>query len=139
MGIKQILEDFQDHSAPRLDTYEQAIYLYLFRHTRLKGESNAVIGLKGTQGFSALSVDRRIVSRVRCGLRSELENWFARVAHRRVCMECNAYGSRAAKRLGRAYGRRRSPSIPDRRSRNLWLVSDSWYSARRIRSSESDN
>ena len=44
--IAQVLKDFQDHLAPRLDTYEQAIYLYLFRHTRLIGLDEAVVGFK---------------------------------------------------------------------------------------------
>ena len=30
MGIQQFLVEFQDFLAPRLDTYEQAIYLYIF-------------------------------------------------------------------------------------------------------------
>ena len=37
MDIEAFIIEFQDHLAPRLDTYEQAIYLYLFRHTRLLG------------------------------------------------------------------------------------------------------
>lgn len=35
MVVEQVLKDFQDHLAPRLDTYEQSIYLYLLRHSRL--------------------------------------------------------------------------------------------------------
>ncbi len=56
MDVAKVLEDFQDHGAPKLDTYEQAIYLYLFRHTRLIGESNAVIGLKGARKSMAMGV-----------------------------------------------------------------------------------
>jgi hypothetical protein len=32
-NLEQVLKDIQDYLAPRLDTYEQAIYLYVFRHT----------------------------------------------------------------------------------------------------------
>lgn len=32
MDLQKFILDFQDHLAPRLDTYEQAIYLYVFRH-----------------------------------------------------------------------------------------------------------
>jgi hypothetical protein len=41
---KKFLEDFHDYLAPRLDTYESAIYLYVIRHTRLIGRADAVFG-----------------------------------------------------------------------------------------------
>jgi hypothetical protein len=40
---------FQDHLAPKLDTYEQAIYLYVFRHSRLIGLDEIVIGFKSAR------------------------------------------------------------------------------------------
>ena len=46
MDLVEFLTQFQDHLAPRLDTYEQAIYLYVFRHTRLIGQDEAVLGFK---------------------------------------------------------------------------------------------
>ncbi len=49
MELEQFFRDFVDHLAPRLDTYEQAIYLYLFRHTRFVGAEEAVIGLKSAR------------------------------------------------------------------------------------------
>jgi len=49
MDVGQVLKDFQDHLAPRLDTYEPAIYLYLFRHTRLVGVKEAVVGFKSAR------------------------------------------------------------------------------------------
>jgi len=55
-GLKQILVDFQDHLAPRLDTYEQAIYLYIFRHTRLIGIDEAVIGFKSVRKRMACGI-----------------------------------------------------------------------------------
>jgi len=33
MDWKRFFEDFQDHVAPTLDTYEQAIYLHAVRHS----------------------------------------------------------------------------------------------------------
>jgi hypothetical protein len=49
LDLKVVLEDLQDHLAPRLDTYELAIYLYVFRHTRLIGREEAVIGFKSAR------------------------------------------------------------------------------------------
>ncbi len=40
---------FQDFLAPKLDTYEQAIYLYIFRHSRMIGNPEAVIGFKSAR------------------------------------------------------------------------------------------
>jgi len=40
---------FQDHLAPKLDTYEQAIYLYVYRHSRLIGKDEVVISLKSAR------------------------------------------------------------------------------------------
>src|SRR5262245_48103621 len=44
MDFRQFFLDFQDHLAPKLDTYEQAIYLYIFRHSQLLGIEEVVIG-----------------------------------------------------------------------------------------------
>lgn len=49
MEMKKIIEEFQDYLAPRLDTYEQAIYLYVFRHSRLVDKSEVTIGFKSTR------------------------------------------------------------------------------------------
>ena len=40
IDLKQFFFEFQDHLAPKLDTYEQVIYLYLFRHSHLKGTNS---------------------------------------------------------------------------------------------------
>src|SRR5262245_61091995 len=50
----QFLEQFQDYLAPRLDTYEQAIYLYVVRHSRLIGKEEVVIGFKSARKSIAL-------------------------------------------------------------------------------------
>jgi len=54
MDIKLFLEEFQDYLAPKLDTYEQAIYLYVFRHSKLLGADDAVIGFKSARKKLAL-------------------------------------------------------------------------------------
>ena len=35
IDARTALEEFQDYLAPRLDVYEQAVYLYILRHSRL--------------------------------------------------------------------------------------------------------
>ena len=59
MDLEQVFKDFQDHLAPRLDTYEQAIYLYLFRHTRLLGLEEAVVGFKSARARMACGIGER--------------------------------------------------------------------------------
>ncbi len=59
MDLQVFLTEFQDHLAPRLDTYEQAIYLYLFRHTRLIGIDEAVIGFKSARRRMACGVGEK--------------------------------------------------------------------------------
>jgi 5-methylcytosine-specific restriction endonuclease McrA len=49
MDAVQFLKQFQDHLAPRLDTYEQVIYLYVVRNSRLEGREEAVIGFKSAR------------------------------------------------------------------------------------------
>ena len=59
MDLEQFFKDFQDHLAPRLDTYEQAIYFYLFRHTRLVGLEKAVIGFKSARRRMACGIGEK--------------------------------------------------------------------------------
>lgn len=49
MDAEKFLIEFQDYLAPKLDTYEQAIYLYIVRHSRLVGEQDVVIGFKSAR------------------------------------------------------------------------------------------
>src|SRR5208337_2268691 len=49
MEAAEFIIAFEDHLAPMLDTYEQAIYLYVYRHTRLIGKDEVVIGLKSAR------------------------------------------------------------------------------------------
>jgi len=59
MELEQVLKDFQDYLAPRLDTYEQAIYLYLFRHTRLVGIEETVVGFKSARRRMACGIGEK--------------------------------------------------------------------------------
>lgn len=49
---------FQDHLAPRLDTYEQALYLYAVRHSRLVGLTDVVIGFKSARAAMAFGIGK---------------------------------------------------------------------------------
>jgi hypothetical protein len=59
MEMEQFFKDFQDHLAPLLDTYEQAVYLYLFRHTRFIGLKEAVIGFKSARRRMACGIGEK--------------------------------------------------------------------------------
>lgn len=57
--LREFFQQFQDYLAPKLDTYEQAVYLYIFRHTRFVGQDEAVLGFKTARSRMAtgLGVD----------------------------------------------------------------------------------
>jgi hypothetical protein len=44
-----VFVQYQDHLAPRLDVYEQAIYVFLLRQTHLEGKQEAVVGFKSAR------------------------------------------------------------------------------------------
>jgi len=50
IDVRTIVEQVQDFLVPRLDCYEQMIYHYLLRHTRLHGERSLTIGTRTLQG-----------------------------------------------------------------------------------------
>ena len=56
MDTEKFITDFQDYLAPKLDTYEQALYLYIFRHTRLIGLNEATIGFKSARARIACGI-----------------------------------------------------------------------------------
>jgi hypothetical protein len=58
MDVEKFIIEFQDHLARRLDTYEQALYLYIFRHTRLIGKDQAVLGFLSARTRMACGVGR---------------------------------------------------------------------------------
>jgi hypothetical protein len=54
----QVFTQFQDHLAPRLDMYEQAIYLYVLRHTVIEGKREATIGFKSARKKFAFGIGK---------------------------------------------------------------------------------
>lgn len=54
----QVFAQFQDHLAPRLDVYEQAIYLYILRHTVIEGKREEIIGFKSARKKLAFGVGK---------------------------------------------------------------------------------
>jgi hypothetical protein len=56
LNAQQVLEEFIDRISPRLNTYEQAVYLYVLRHSRLKGLDSAVIALKSERTRIAFGI-----------------------------------------------------------------------------------
>lgn len=59
MDLEKFIIEFQDHLAPKLDTYEQALYLYIFRHSRFIGKEEAVIGFKSARARMACGVGEK--------------------------------------------------------------------------------
>lgn len=58
MDAAQFFKQFQDHLAPKLDTYEHVLYLYVVRHSRLEGRDEAVIGFKSARRLMALGIGK---------------------------------------------------------------------------------
>jgi len=54
----QFFAQFQDHLAPTLDVYEQAIYLYIVRHTIVEGKEEETIGFKSARKRLAFGVGK---------------------------------------------------------------------------------
>jgi hypothetical protein len=59
MNINDFIVDFQDHLAPTLDVYEQAIYLYIFRNSQLMGKNEVVIGFKSARARMACGIGEK--------------------------------------------------------------------------------
>lgn len=49
MDIRETIGKFVDHLAPKLDTYEHVIYVYILRHTVLVGQNDAVIPFRSAR------------------------------------------------------------------------------------------
>lgn len=58
MDVEHFLKEFQDYLAPKLDTYEQAIYLYIFRHSRLLGHDEVTIGFRSARTRMAMGIGK---------------------------------------------------------------------------------
>jgi uncharacterized protein (DUF433 family) len=56
MDAKAIIEESQDLLAPKFDVYEQAIYLYLLRHSRLGRPCIRGMRIRATDVLAPLSV-----------------------------------------------------------------------------------
>jgi hypothetical protein len=56
--FQKFLAEYQDHGAPLLDVYEQAIYIYIVRHTLLNDLDEAVIGFKSARKKMAFGVGK---------------------------------------------------------------------------------
>jgi len=59
MDLREFIIQFQDYLAPKLDTYEQAIYLYIFRHSRLLGMEDATIPFKSERHRMACGIGEK--------------------------------------------------------------------------------
>ena len=59
MDYREFIIQFQDHLAPKLDAYEQAIYLYIFRHSRLLGIEEVTIGFKSARTRMACGIGEK--------------------------------------------------------------------------------
>ena len=59
MDSTEFLIQFQDYLAPKLDTYEQAIYLYIVRHSRLLGLDEVVLGFKSARARLACGIGEK--------------------------------------------------------------------------------
>lgn len=58
VDLIEFIKQFQDYLAPMLSTYEQAVYLYVFRHSRLIDEHEVVIGFKSARRRLALGIGK---------------------------------------------------------------------------------
>lgn len=56
--FKDFFIEFQDYLAPKLDVYEQAIYLYIARHTIAAGKREEIIGFKSARKKMAFGVGK---------------------------------------------------------------------------------
>lgn len=54
----QFFAQYQDHLAPTLDVYEQAIYLYIARHTIVEGKAEETIGFKSARKKLAFGIGK---------------------------------------------------------------------------------
>lgn len=59
MDVKKVIEQYQDYLAPKLDTYEQVLYLYIFRQSRLQDLTEVTIGFKSARNKMAFGVGEK--------------------------------------------------------------------------------
>ena len=56
MDNQNFFIEFVDFMAPKMDTYEQSIYLYIFRYSRLIDQEEVVIGFKSERKRMACGI-----------------------------------------------------------------------------------
>ncbi len=59
IDARTAIEQFQDYLAPQLDVYEQAVYLYILRHSRFVGKPRLKVELKSVRHQIAKGLGRR--------------------------------------------------------------------------------
>lgn len=59
IDARTAIEQFQDYLAPQLDVYEQAVYLYILRHSRFIGKPRLKVELKSARHQIAKGLGRR--------------------------------------------------------------------------------
>lgn len=59
MDPSEFIVAFQDHLVPKLDMYEQAVYLYIYRHSRFVGKEEVVIGFKSARSKLAFGIGKQ--------------------------------------------------------------------------------
>ena len=59
IDARTAIEQFQDYLAPQLDVYEQAVYLYILRHSRFEGKPRLTVELKSARHLIARGLGRR--------------------------------------------------------------------------------
>jgi hypothetical protein len=97
VDVVAFLTEFQDYLAPRLDTYEQAIYLYIFRHSRLIGLDEVVLGFKSARRRMATGIGEKGKSMAENTCYEKLRSLQAKGCFEIVTVERN--GSRIRLRL----------------------------------------
>lgn len=59
MDFIKVFQEFEDYLAPKLDTYEQALYLYVLRHSRLLDLAEITIGFKSARRKMAFGIGEK--------------------------------------------------------------------------------
>lgn len=59
IDIPKFLMDYIDYAVPKMDVYEQTLYMYIFRHGRLLGNDVVTIGFRTKLQESALGLSNR--------------------------------------------------------------------------------
>ena len=80
MDLQQFIAEFQDYPAPKLDTYDQAIYLYIFRHSRLIGLDEVTMGFKSARSRMACGNTAYIKLRS-LETKKALSNWTSTISY----------------------------------------------------------